>query len=258
MSGESGSNSFCSFPTTQWTAIGHAGGGEGDAARRALGQLLTRYLPAMRAHLVLERRISRDAADDVLQGFVAGHVLEKNLVAQADRARGKFRTFLLTALNHYLWHRARHDGALSRSPGPGRHVPLDHHAAALPDGQPGSDAFDVAWAREVVREALSRMRAECERSKRPGLWALFEGRVVAPALEGTEPLAYEQMAGRFGFHSLSQATNALVTAKRMYGRCLRAVVAEYAGGDGEVEEELRHLKQILAGARAGSGSRRAT
>ena len=239
--------------------MGRAAGGDPEAARRALGDLLARYLPAMRAHLVLERRIREDAADDILQGFVSGDVLEKNLVARADRGRGKFRTFLLTALNHYVWHRARHERAAKRSPRDGGpHLALDEDMAGAAAAPAASDAFDVAWAREVVREALKRMRAECEQSLRPWLWALFEGRVVAPAMDGAEPLAYEEMVRRFEFQSLSQATNALVTAKRMYARTLRAVVAEYAADKAEVEEELRELKRILAGARAGSGPSAAT
>jgi DNA-directed RNA polymerase specialized sigma24 family protein len=63
--------------------------------------VLRAYLPALRAHLVIRRRVHPDRADDLLQGFCSDQVLEKDLVPRAERDRGKFRTFLLTALDRY-------------------------------------------------------------------------------------------------------------------------------------------------------------
>src|SRR4051812_38640775 len=88
------------FPMTQWSLVARAGQPPAEA-RAALDVLLRRYAPALRAHLLLDRRMSgdRSKAEDVLQGFVADKVLERNLIALADRERGRFRTFLLAALD---------------------------------------------------------------------------------------------------------------------------------------------------------------
>lgn len=239
------------FPTTRWTMVYSAGGGAGDAAtaHQALSQLLMRYSPALRAHLRFCRGLNPQDAEDLLQEFIAGHVLEQNLLARADRERGRFRTFLLVALDHHLSKQIRYRSAAKRSPGSAGHVQIEQQQ--IPDAGPRpSDVFDVAWAREVIREALERMRAECEASSRPDLWALFHGRVVAPAYDGVEGLPYEQIMARFGFRTLVQATNALVTAKRLFARMLRAVVAEYAEDTREVDDELLCLRQILAASRA--------
>src|SRR5438477_6642253 len=90
------------FPSTQWSLVGRAGRTSNEHRRDALGVLLHRYMPALRAHLVLAKRMSADHAEDLLQGFVADKIIEKNLLAQAEQARGRFRSFLLAALNHYV------------------------------------------------------------------------------------------------------------------------------------------------------------
>src|SRR4051794_24630552 len=87
-----------SFPETSWTEIDNVKGQGTDGPRDALGKLVQRYRPALRARLVIEKRIASDRAAELLDGFIADRVVEHQLVARADRSRGRFRTFLLTAL----------------------------------------------------------------------------------------------------------------------------------------------------------------
>jgi hypothetical protein len=101
----------------------------------------------------------------------------------------------------------------------------------------------------VLDEALRRMRTHCGDSGRMDVWGVFEARVLAPALEGASPASYGELVQRFGFHSPSQATNVLATAKRMYARMLRWVVSEYARDAQEFEEEIGQLREILAGSK---------
>jgi hypothetical protein len=113
-----------------------------------------------------------------------------------------------------------------------------------------ADTFDIAWARGVIDQAVTQMRAECEKSGRTDVWSVFEYRILEPTLEGSEPLSYQQLVERFGFRSPSEASNILVTAKRMYARTLRGVVGQYACDDGEVESEIAELRKILASGKA--------
>ena len=252
MSINEGLTTACFFPTTRWGDVAAAAGGEAPDPGRAMGELLARYIPALRTFLMLDQRLDRHRADDLLQSFVAERVLERNLLARADPSRGRFRTFLLACLSNHVAMERRREAAAKRNPGAGRLLPLDDHAADAMAGEPRSDVFDVAWGRQVIAEALQRMRRECESSLRADLWALFHGRVVAPAMEGAAPLDYAEITARFRFATPAEATNALVTAKRMFLRMLRSVVAEYADGD-EVDEELVRLKRILAGAGPDAG-----
>ena len=81
------------FPTTSWSLVALAAKEGPEAEREALEKLMVRYLPAMRAHLVSAKRMDPNEAADLLQDFVTTKVLERDLIAQADRQLGKFRTF---------------------------------------------------------------------------------------------------------------------------------------------------------------------
>jgi RNA polymerase sigma-70 factor (ECF subfamily) len=241
------------FPTTHWSLVARAGDEELEARRQALSELVVAYLPALRTHLVYRKGLAAEQADDVLQEFVAQKVLEKNLIAHADRALGKFRTFLLTALDRFLYNWLRHQH-LGRRVGGGQRVTIDEvEQECLGREETPSEAFDVSWARQIIQGSLARMRTECEASGRRELWSLFECRVVRPTLEGQPSPSYQELVERFGFSSPSQGSNMLVTAKRMYARALRSVVGEYARDEQDVDDELADLQTILA--RCGSVAR---
>jgi len=223
------------FPATQWTLVALAAQPDPVARREALGRLLARYLPALIAHLIHRKGLRPDKAEDLVQEFVASKILEKDLLARADRRLGKLRTFLLTSLDRFVSNRLRDEGARKRSPQDGVLVSLDERLGGLPPGQEPSAAFEINWARGVIAEALDLMRRECEESGRPELWALFEARVVGPILDNKPPVDYATLVERFGFASPSQASNALTTAKRMYARALRAAVSQYATDPEEVD-----------------------
>jgi RNA polymerase sigma-70 factor (ECF subfamily) len=235
------------FPSTRWTLIARAGALDVAGRREALGQLLATYLPTLKAHLLQKQKSNPDRVEDLLQGFVASKVLEQQLIAQADQQRGKFRTFLLVALNNYVISEARREGAQKRAPGRRRDVQAHLDVASAQAG--ASEAFDVEWGRQILRRVLAEMRAECESSGRTDIWGVFDSRIVQPILARTKPLPYEALVQRFNLQSPMQASNMLITGKRMFARILRAVVSEYAEDD-EIEDEIEELRQIFSQARA--------
>jgi len=237
---------FRSFPTTHWSLVDGAGRGDDDSKRRALGELLVRYLPALRAHLVLRKRLNRDLAEEMLHDFLATKVVEKELVGRADPGRGKFRTFLLTALDRFVANQMRDAAAKKRRPQDGRIVDIDEQTHGLELDEEPHQAYDLAWARRVIAESLDRMRSECHASGRPDIWGVFDRRVLGPMLDGAEPMPYEDLVARFALRSPAQASNVLITGKRMFERSLRGVVGEYAADEQEVDEEITELRQILA------------
>lgn len=230
------------FPVTPWSLVMRASQDSTVAVREALGTLLQRYLPALRAHLVLHRRIPPDLADDLLQSFVSRKVLEQKLIARSDRTRGRFRSFLLKSLDHHVIDQIREQQA--RGGAPARLSEMEGFDPASED-EPSAE-FDRAWAREVVAEAVRRMRWECEQSQRKDLWGVFEHRVLAPSLHGTEPIPYERLVKDLELQSAAQASNALMTGKRMFARALRGVLSESAEDEQELEQDLRDLKQALS------------
>lgn len=239
------------FPHTSWSMVARAGHVRSSVRRRTLEALLKQYLPALRSYLMARRRIRPHEADDLLQGFLASKVLDQEILRRADRARGKFRTFLMTALERFAISEYRKDTAARRSPGAGAVRPIDGmQEAEEPPAPEAADLFDVEWAKQAVEVAVGRMRRECEAGGRTDVWGVFKARVLDPALSDAEPLPYERLVPQLNLSSTEQARNLLATGKRKFSRNLREMAAEYAEDDAEAEEEVRLLKQILSAARA--------
>ena len=234
-----------SFPTTHWSQVARAGGRDGsiEAQRQALETLLRRYRPAFLAHVIHVRRVRTSDADDLVQGFICDRIVAEGLIGKADQARGKFRTYLLTALDRHIVRVRRHDQAAKRGGGVAPAAIDDHDPAAA--SPTATEIFDIAWARQVVEQAIQQMRKECD-GERPDIWNVFEARVLLPLLDGAEPTPYLQLVESLGLASTEAAANLAITGKRMFARHLRAVVGQYAGSDAEIEQEISDLRGILA------------
>lgn len=237
------------FPPTNWSEVRRAAHPSQVWGEEALAALLSRYRPALKTHLMFAKRLSPEHAEDLLHDFIADKVLRQSLLAGSDPARGRFRTYLLTALDRYTVSAHRRDAAQKRAP-EGGFVELEEFDAPAGDGEQTA-AGDVEWARQVIAEALHRAQTECEATGRANFWNMFDVRVVGPLLRGEPPPAYEELVARLGFQSPLQASNALTTAKRIFTRMLREVVAEYAESPEAVETELLELRGILT--QAGGG-----
>ena len=87
--------------------------------------------------------------------------------------------------------------------------------------------------------------SESRFSDRKLIWEVFQCRILKPLFEEAEPVPYAVFMKTFGLHSPSQACNLLISAKRMFGRFLHSVIAEYAVDEEEVEAEIQQLKAIL-------------
>ncbi|MGA1238000.1 MAG: hypothetical protein ACO34E_14195 [Limisphaerales bacterium] len=229
------------MPTTHWSQIGRAASGDG----RSLEALLTLYQVPLKSHLVSRFGASKDEVEDWFQGFVHDKILMRDILGGADRARGRFRTFLINSLERYVIQQHRRNGARKRYP-EGGFVTLEEWQ--LEDPEQASlmvEAFDAAWGRVLLDEAIRRTQEECLRKGRPEIWGLVRDRLVEPILHGGPVISYTELVTRYGLESPVRAANLLTTGKRMFQRKLEAVVREYADED-EVGGELSHIEQILS------------
>ena len=240
------------FPTTRWTLLDQAARGDGEVRHKALSDLLRLYVGPIRAFIIARRGVSPDQADDIVQDFLSVKWLEQDLLSRAQRDKGRFRSYLLTALDHFIsnWFRKRRRDAPGAAAAGAAATDTDSAAGtveepAAPGGRP-EDQFDLVWAQQVVQTAIERMRAECNTNGRLNVWAVFEARLLGPILGEAEPPAYAELVQRFGFQTPAQAQNLLVTAKRTFTRTLRAVILEYEGAESDVDAEIRDLQEILA------------
>jgi DNA-directed RNA polymerase specialized sigma24 family protein len=232
------------FPTTHWSLIALAR--EGDTQRRneALDELLGRYRPALLAHLTVTKRIEPNWAEDVVQDFICDKILERDLFSRAAPELGRFRSLLLKSLSNYLIDEIR--AAKARGKWVSLEMSPEDFEELVAVENVAADAFNVQWSRQVIGDALTRMREDCLRSGRTDIWGVFELRLLAPILRGVLEASYEEVVARFGFKSAEKASNVLMTAKRRFKRTLQTVIAEYAGSEDEIEEELLDLRKALA------------
>ena len=235
------------FPPTRWSLVARACEPLERAAAGALDELLRTYCPILKKHLVREMNFTPHSADDLVQNFVVQKLIETNALASADAAKGRFRTFLLKTFKNYVVSQLRRERARKRAPLNDRAVSLDE----IPEFAVAQASFqqelDLEWARQVIAAAIERMRSECAQKGRSDLWEVFSCRVLEPALEQVPIPSYDVLVRRFGFQSPSQASNLLITAKRMFHRALADIVRDTVADESQVEEEIRDLKAILAG-----------
>jgi len=237
------SNAGQRFITTHWTQV-RAASSEGDSVE-ALDTILRHYQGPLKLHLKTRFHLSEDEADDCLHSFVEQKILTKRLLARANPKRGRFRTFLIGALDRFMISEHRRRTALRRHP-QSDPIPLDElldHDDLLPRTVPRTT--EVAWARRVIECTLERMRQDCLRQKRHDIWEVFEGRLLKPILDHTEPTPYRELVERWQWDAPARAFNVLATAKRMFQRHLIGVVSEYAQDPLEAEREICELRAVV-------------
>jgi RNA polymerase sigma-70 factor (ECF subfamily) len=229
------------FPATRWTLIA-AAHGDPASRRAALEELLGLYW--MPLYCFARRRgLDADAAQDAVQDFIA-RLLDRDALARADPARGRFRSYLRTALVHHLANRHAQATAQKRG-GAARVLALDVEVAERRlDGSPllPEHAFERAWALAVMDRALARLRDEFERGERRGPFALIAAFFGAAAA----PPSYEEAAATWGM-SAPQLKAFLHRARVRYRALLREEVAPTVDDPAAIDDEIRALLQALSG-----------
>ncbi len=237
---------MAALPPTRWTMIARAGNRDATTWTDDLGAVAYLYRPVLVQHVISNLHVAPDRAEDLVQSFLHEKLLNQNVVRQASPAKGRFRSFLLKVFSNFVRDQLRQQQALKRGPSSPDVERLDDHPD-LPASDPhAGDSFDVLWARQVLARTVERLREECRATHRPVLWDLFEARVLGPVFDSSAPMPYEELVARFGLRSPSEASNLLITAKRMFARTLYAIVRETVTDDRDVETEIRELKRILA------------
>ncbi len=229
------------YPATNWPEVAAAGAADWERRLDALERLLPRYAPALLAHVRTRFGLGPEDAEDALQDFVQDKVLLGNALGRADQARGRFRNFLLRAVDNYVANWLRDAQALKRRPVRG-FVPLAE-AAELSAPPADGRALDRAWALALVEAAAERMQADCHREERESVWIVFEGRALA-VMRGGGKRSYAELATQLGVPE-SDCQQLLQSGKARFRRTLSRVVGEYARDEAEVDAELADLRAAL-------------
>jgi DNA-directed RNA polymerase specialized sigma24 family protein len=229
------------FPTTRWTLLA-AATMNGDAkGRQALAALCGRYRRPVVIYL-MSRGLDESEAEDVAQDFFL-KLVESRAWRRAHQARGRFRTFLLSVLNHLMMHRARDEQRQKRGGGllPESLDELRENGfEPSADDTPEAAVFDREWALTLVGDAVLLVEAEFVQRGQQQEFQILRG-----YLPGTGTLlSYEDAAARLGL-SLSALKAAVHRLRQRFREVLRSAVARTVSAPHEVDEELRYLAALL-------------
>lgn len=231
--------------TTRWSLVAHARNTDPGERMRALDALLHTYLPVLEWYLTRHTGLDPHQREDLVQGFVAAKIVEQNILTRADRSRGRFRTFLLSAFQNYVRDELRKARAARRMPAGGPPLPLEEADGVRSEDADMERQLHRAWLRQIVARAVQGMEEECAAHDRHDVWAIFRNRLLDPMLDGDAPEPYDLLVARLRLDSPSQASNLLITAKRMFNRHLRSVVSDTVADPAQVEDEIQALKKSL-------------
>jgi RNA polymerase sigma factor (sigma-70 family) len=233
------------FATTHWSLVVAASSDEASQtlARKALEELCRAYWYPLYA-FVRYRGYSLDDAQDLTQSFFA-RIIETGGFASADPERGRFRSYLLGAMKHFLanqWHRAR---AQKRGGGvtfleldaldPESRYALEPAQWTDPDA-----GFDREWAQESIARAMEKLRAESETSGKGEQFEALKGSLI-----GEEP-ARSETAARLGM-TVGAVKVAVHRLRQRYRELLRAEIAETVSDPSDINDEMRYLLAALRG-----------
>jgi DNA-directed RNA polymerase specialized sigma24 family protein len=228
------------FCTTRWTQVCLAKA-DSDEGRRALGELCEAYYDAVLAFLRYELR-DAEAAREVTHEFFA-RVLAGDAFVHAERTRGRFRSYLLGAVKHFLSHH-RESALRKKRGGDVERVSLDDDEAgarSVPDARLSPDAaFDQQWALTVLARALAALRQEFVGEGRADLFERVKPWLTGDAAHG-EQTAQAAAAGT----SANAFKVAVHRAKRRFRELVKAEIAGTLESPDMVEEEMRALFAAL-------------
>ena len=234
------------FLTTHWSLIDGIQSTK-DRDRALIERLLTRYWKPVYCYL-RRRGYANEDAKDLTQGFFHAVVLKRDMIGRADPGKGRFRAFLLHALDQYLINEKIKQTAQKRHP-TGQLIPLDIEEppmlpATISESTP-EDSYNYAWLSELLEQVLSEVETECHQDGLDVHWKVFQDRIVRPTLEDSTPPSLGELCQRYGIEDEKKASNVTITVKRRFQKLLRKHVRSTVATEGEVEEELQEILQYL-------------
>ncbi|MFC1762179.1 RNA polymerase sigma factor [Planctomycetota bacterium] len=214
------------FQPTCWTEIREALTLNPERQQRAVNKLFTRYWKPVYCYL-RHKGNTNDQAKDLTQGFFYEIVLGRGLLGKADQAKGKFRTFLLTSLDHYIVSEHRKQGTQKRRPKNGLFQMETTSLENLPksESEKTPDAvFCYAWATDILDQVLNILEHEYRSTHRDTYWELFQQRILLPILEGYPKPSLSELCEKLGIETKKKASNMIITVKRRFVAILRTLI----------------------------------
>jgi RNA polymerase sigma factor (sigma-70 family) len=232
------------FVTTHWSVVLVAGRTDTTRASNALSRLCQTYWYPLYAY-VRRRGYSPSDAQDLTQEFFA-RLLERHVLGSADPNRGRFRSFLLTAMNHFLAHEWEKAKAQKRGGGQS-FVSWDLAAAEERFGVEPADSlspdkiFDKQWALALLEEVLNRLEAEHLQAGKGALFAALKETLTG----SRESQPYGALAAQLDMTEAAVKV-AVHRLRSRYRELLKIEITNTLADPDHAEDELRELMAALA------------
>jgi DNA-directed RNA polymerase specialized sigma24 family protein len=234
------------FLTTHWSLIEGIQSTD-DKNRSLIDLLLKRYWKPVYCYL-RRKGHNNEQAKDLTQGFFHEVVLNRDLVQRADQSKGRFRAFLLHALDQYLSHEKSKQMTQKRFP-KGGFVFLDlNEPPVLPttiSELTPEDSYNYVWLSELLEQVLSEVETDCHEDGMDVHWKVFCDRIVQPTLENSKPPSLAETCRRYNIEDEKRAANMAITVKRRFQTLLRKHVRNTVSTESEVPDELQEIMQYL-------------
>jgi RNA polymerase sigma factor (sigma-70 family) len=233
------------FASTHWTIVLAAADESSPAAAAALEKLCRTYWYPLYAYS-RRRGYGPEDAQDLTQEFFS-RLLQNNLLGVADRSKGRFRSFLLGCLEHFLakeWRRAnrqKRGGGVALLSLDAEHGE-DRFRLESADPVSADKLYDRRWAITVIETALAALREEYQSSGKTALYQELKGLLSGEAVGKS----YAEIACRLAMTE-GAVKVAVHRLRQRYGELLRAEVANTVTREGEIDDEVRFLFSALEG-----------
>lgn len=230
------------FLTTHWSLIEDIHSQE-DRNTSLIGSLLELYWKPVYCYL-RQKGYGNEEAKDLTQGFFHEIVINRHLVQRADRSKGRFRSFLLHALNQYLINEHKKKTAHKRHPRGGI-VSLDWETLPqLPQeihGATPEASYQYMWMSSLLDRVLEEVKTYYLDQDKASHWAVFSARIVQPTLDAVPPPSLQSLAHDFNLESEQKVTNMIVTVKRHFKTRLLEELRLTVMTSEDAEEELQDI-----------------
>ena len=211
------------FPTTEWTRIL-------DPARRdaILAELCAKYWKPL-YHYLRCKGFTNDEAKDLVQSFFTEKVLGREFIQKSDRARGKFRSFLLVAIKNYAIDIQKKDKLPQELP----EKPKDSAGIDDPEAE-----FNRAWADDMLQKVLKELEIECYRKGKIAHWQIFHEWLLEPQID-KDKTQMSNICAKYNIESAPKAYNMISNIKKRFRVILRGHLRSLVDSEAEVDDEIR-------------------
>jgi DNA-directed RNA polymerase specialized sigma24 family protein len=234
------------FDTTEWTQIFLLQTSDAKRQNLIVDSLIRKYWNPVYFYLC-QKKYDSEQAKDLTQGFFHDVVLNRDLLKRADSSKGRFRTFLLTALNCYLTDAYRKENAKCRRPNlPAKQLQVET-LAQLPEpiSLSPDQLFHYLWAVDLIDAVIQQTRKYCDLSGKTIHWKLFESHILNPIQNQTPAPSVKSLCVQYHIESEDKASNMIITVKRCFRRILEDHLKQYVQTNSGIDEEIRDLFHLL-------------